>query len=440
MWVVAFLLGFVIGGGIFAWRERLQRRHWHRLLTQVPADITEKSLSVQSQMRQALTHLSQVHQEAQEQLQMYERIIELAPIGYVQVDGENHPLIFNRQARSLLKVSDWHPGGDRLFLEVVRSYELDLLIQQTRYHQQSSYREWQFFPQAADAEEIISQNPQTLRAYGLPLPEGDVGVFLEDRQMLVELSQSRDRWMSDLAHELRTPLTSIQLVVETLVDRLDGPMKGWVERLLPETQRLVQLVQDWLELSHLENQETLTTEPLYLQGLIESVWQTLEPLAAQKQVNFRYREPETDTESFWVEGDSSRLYRVFLNLLDNAIRYSPAAGTIQVQAQRRADLNQGDRVQIEIVDEGEGFASADLPHIFERLYRGDPGRARSPDKGMTGEGMTSTGSGLGLAIVKQIILAHQGTIEASNHPQTGGACLTLDLPRATPSPREGSGP
>ncbi|WP_246198692.1 hypothetical protein [Sodalinema gerasimenkoae] len=204
MWVVAFLVGFVVGGGIFAWRERLQRRHWHRLLTQVPADITEKSLSVQSQMRQALTHLSQVHQEAQEQLQMYEHILESAPIGYVQVDAENHPLIFNCQARSLLKVSDWHPGGDRLFLEVVRSYELDLLIQQTRYHQQSSYREWQFFPQAADAEEIISQNPQTLRAYGLPLPGGDVGVFLEDRQMLVELGQSRDRWMSDLALSRRS--------------------------------------------------------------------------------------------------------------------------------------------------------------------------------------------------------------------------------------------
>lgn len=79
------------------------------------------------------------------------------------------------------------------------------------------------FSPAADAAQISSQNPQTLRAYGLPLADGDVGIFLEDRQMLVELSQSRDRWMSDLAHELRTPLTSIQLVVETLVDRLEVP-------------------------------------------------------------------------------------------------------------------------------------------------------------------------------------------------------------------------
>jgi two-component system phosphate regulon sensor histidine kinase PhoR len=431
MEAVAFLVGLAVGAGAMAWQARRQRRHWQRLLSQVPAEVTQKDLSVQSQMRQALTHLSHCKAEAEAQLAMYEQVLELAPIGYVQVDAENHPLVFNREARSLLKVSDWNPGGDRLFLEVVRSYELDLLIQQTRYQQQSYHREWQFFPHATDADEIISQNPQTLKAYSLPLPDGDVGVFVENRQVLLELTQSRDRWMSDLAHELRTPLTSIQLVVETLVERLDGPMRGWVERLLPETQRLVSLVQDWLELSHIERQGTLTTEPIHLQELIESVWQTLDPLAHQKSVCFRYRQSGEFAQPLAVEGDNSRLYRVFLNLLDNAIRYSPPGGTIQVQAQRISRSQQGDRVQIQVIDEGSGFAVADLPHVFERLYRGDPGRGRNPEAHPATTAPTSTGSGLGLAIVKQIVLTHGGTIHADNSSKTGGACVTLELPAAS---------
>ena len=431
MEAVAFLVGLVVGAGAMAWKARQQRRHWQRLLNQVPADVTQKELSVQSQMRQALTHLSHCKVEAETQLALYEQVLELAPIGYVHVDAENHLLVFTREARSLLKVSDWVREGDRLFLEVVRSYELDLLIQQTRHQQQSYARQWQFFPHAADADEIISQNPQTLKAYSLPLPDGDVGVFVENRQVLLELTRSRDRWMSDLAHELRTPLTSIQLVVETLVERLEGPMRSWVERLLPETQRLVSLVQDWLELSHIESQGTLTTEPIHLQELIESVWQTLEPLAQQKSVRLSYGQSDALAPGLAVEGDNSRLYRVFLNLLDNAIRYSPPGGTIQVQAQLISQPQPGDRVQMQIIDEGSGFAVADLPHVFERLYRGDPGRGRNREAHPATPAPTSTGSGLGLAIVKQIILAHGGTIHADNDPKTGGACITLELPAAS---------
>jgi len=79
-----------------------------------------------------------------------------------------------------------------------------------------------------------------------------VGVFLENRQPLVDLSQTRDRWVSDLAHELRTPLTSIRLVVETLQEQLQPPIRQWIDRLLPEVDRLINLVQSWLELSQLE--------------------------------------------------------------------------------------------------------------------------------------------------------------------------------------------
>ena len=82
----------------------------------------------------------------------------------------------------------------------------------------------------------------TLRTFSWPLPKGQVGVFLENRQPLVELSQNRYQWFSDLAHELRTPLTSIRLVAEALQGRLELPTRRWVDQLLNETNRLINLV------------------------------------------------------------------------------------------------------------------------------------------------------------------------------------------------------
>lgn len=426
MSVVAFLIGLVVGGGICLWQNAQQRRQWNHLLQKLPPDATEATLSPRSQMRQALSHLSQRQEYLQAQLDAQQQILELAPIAYVQVDGENHPITCNREARSLLKIYNWTPDSDRVLLEIVRSYELDRLIEKTRQERLAHVREWQFFATCSNADEIVSQQPQTLKAYSIPLEGGNVGVFLENQQPLIELRQSRDRWMSDLAHELRTPLTSIQLVVETLIERLDPPMKNWVERLLPETQRLIQLVQDWLELNQIEANRSLQTEPIPLQPLIRSVWQTLEPLADRQQVRWAYRELSNDTP-LWLEGDKAQLYRVFLNLLDNAVRYSPENSTIRVEAEVRSRANGGDLLRVHIIDSGCGFQDSDLPHIFDRLYRGDLGRGRLAD----GQ-VTSSGSGLGLAIVKQIVLAHGGRIQAQNHPETGGAWMQVDLCASQP--------
>lgn len=438
MSVVAFFLGLAVGGGICLWQKAIQRRQWKHLLRKLPPDAAEATMSPRSQMRQALAHLNSRQIVLEQRLATYEDVLQGAPFPYLQVDADNHLVSCNREARSLLDLHQWTPESDRVLLELVRSYELDRLIEATRRDDCSHVREWQYFPPCASADELIEQQPQTLRAYGLPLCDGEVGVFLENRQPLIDLKQSRDRWMSDLAHELRTPLTSIQLVVETLVMRLDPPQKTWVERLLPETQRLIQLVRDWLELNHLEAERTPHAEPLPLTPLIRDVWQTLEPIARGKQIELCDRLQPSSDDSFWVRGDEARLYRVFLNLLDNALRYSPEGGQIRLHAERTV-TPAGDRVCLDIIDSGCGFAAADLPHVFERLYRGDPGRGRhdTASSGDTAEAGSSTGSGLGLAIVKQIVLAHQGTIRADNHPETGGAWLRVCLPACDPEPPPG---
>jgi two-component system phosphate regulon sensor histidine kinase PhoR len=247
---------------------------------------------------------------------------------------------------------------------------------------------------------------------------------------LLEVNQVRDRAFSDLAHELRTPLTSIRLVVETLQERLDSPLKRWVDRLMVEVDRLIYLVQSWLDLTQLETNPAmqLTRQTIDLRSLILSVWETLELKAQQREIHFLYSGPD----HVWISADQSRMFQVFINLLDNCIKYNPPCAKIHVnvqidsQNQTSGDANNySPSVEINIIDSGYGFSEEDLPHVFERFYRGDTSRTRAD---ASSESITTIGTGLGLAIVRQIIIAHGGSIKAMNHPETGGAWMQIILP------------
>lgn len=426
---LAFFLGLAIGIGFWFWQHTQRQRKLRHLLGTLQPDASDVSLPIIPRLRSEIVRQQQQCKELRDQLQTYEELLQVAPLGYLQVDEENQLLWCNEQARQLLGLQKWEPGYVRLLLELVRSYELDQLIEQTRERQQKEVREWVFHPAYTDAAAMVGVRSRLLRALGCPLPQGQVGVFLENRQPLVDLSQARDRTVSDLAHELRTPLTSIRLVVETLQEQLQPPMRRWVERLMPEVDRLINLVQSWLELSQLEANPSkqLNRQPVELRSLIRSVWQILEPLAQQKKLNLTYSGPET----LVLRADESRLYRAFLNLIDNSIKYSPFQGTIRIAVNLLPADNASNHIQINIIDSGPGFADSDLPHIFERLYRGDPARARQPASlSNSPSSPVSTGSGLGLAIVRQIVLAHGGSVKAMNHPETGGAWLQVELPDA----------
>lgn len=321
MTLIAFFLGLTIGIGFWFWQYTQFRRKLRHLLRTFQTDSSEVSLPLVPRMRREIALQQQHTQKLQEQLQTYTDLLDVAPLGYLQVDEENQLLWCNQQARQLLGLQKWEPGQVRLLLELVRSYELDQLIEQTREQQQPVVREWVFHPAYKDAAAIVGTRTLTLKASTLPLPEAQVGVFIENYQPLVDLSQSRDRWVADLAHELRTPLTSVRLVVETLQEQLQPPMRRWVDRLVPEVDRLINLVQNWLELSQLETNPSkqLNRQSLEVRVLIYSVWQTLEPLAVQKHLSLTY----SGLETLWLKADQFRLYRVFLNLLDNSIKYSP---------------------------------------------------------------------------------------------------------------------
>lgn len=425
MLLLGFFLGLAVGIGFWIWQQIQLNRYLGRVLQPLTTNASEESLLLIPRLRRKIATIKQQRLELQDSLLIYKDLLDFAPLGYLQVDEENQLLWCNQQAREMLYLQSWQPEQVRLLLELVRSYDLDHLIEQTRDWQKPQTKEWVFHPACDDAAQMPSIKSLTLRASSLPLPRGQVGVFLENRQPLLDLNEERDRSFSDLAHELRTPLTSIRLVVETLQNRLDPPLNRWVNRLMQEVDRLINLVQSWLELTQMEANPAmqLHLEVLELRSLILSVWETLEPLTQKQHLSLSYKGPE----NLWIKADPARMHQVFLNLLDNSIKYSPPCTSIQIQAGIQDRDRPNPILEINLIDAGVGFSETDLPHIFERFYRGDKARTHSPLPESNAMGAI-VGNGLGLAIVRQIIVAHGGSIQAMNHPETGGAWLQLHLP------------
>ncbi|MEA5504109.1 ATP-binding protein [Halotia wernerae UHCC 0503] len=431
MLLLGFFIGLVVGIGLCIGQQIQLSRYLAREIQPLTSRSSKMLLPLIPPLQKEIVSLKQQCQDLQQSLQTYQDLLDFAPLGYLQVDEENQLLWCNQQAREILYLQRWQLGQVRLLLELVRSYELDHLIDQTRDRQKPQTREWVFHPPCDNAVEMPKIKSLTLRASSLPLPNGQVGVFLENRQPLVDMNQARDRSFSDLAHELRTPLTSISLVVETLQNRLEPPLNRWIDRLTQEVDRLINLVQNWLELTQMEASPDmrLKTKTVEVRSLIMSVWETLEPLAQRQKLSLTYSGPE----NIWIKADQARIYQVFLNLLDNSIKYSHPSTNILVQAEilSKNDNHRDDPVspvlEINLIDYGVGFSEADLPYIFERFYRGDKARTHSPL--IKGNSVGSiVGNGLGLAIVRQILLAHGGSIKAMNHPETGGAWMQLQFP------------
>lgn len=464
MHLIDFLLGLILGLGILLWQRSRYEDRLRKLLRRADADIGEDSpFSLSSQLAMALAQKNEATESTRRQMDMYRQIVHQAPVGFLQVDDENCLTWSNAQARAILGIPAEDSAAPRLLLELVRSFELDELIEQARHQEQACQKDWTFYPASDDPTIVARQQPRPLRGYAFPLMNRAVGIYLVSRQEAVTLKLQRDRWTSDVAHELKTPLTSIRLVAETLHGRIAPPMQGWVERLINETTRLSNLVQDLLDLSHLERESSrcLNFKTVNLTELIHSAWLNLEPLASKKHIRLEFE----GSESISIDVDESRIYRALLNVLDNSIKYSPPRQCVLVQVcvhpavsssngpvhseppPEAQGLNSPDTllpsseatswVCIDVVDSGPGFSEDSLPYVFDRFFREDPSRSRyttpalpsSPADSPKSTSTYQSGSGLGLSIVQQIVEAHQGKIEARNHPDTNGAWIQIHLPQ-----------
>lgn len=224
--------------------------------------------------------------------------------------------------------------------------------------------------------------------------ESTLKALLHRSKQYEEFARVQQAFLAEVSHELKTPLNILLGYLDTLAQgawRDEKVAPVFLEKALAQIHRMDTLVQDILLLAQIESGGWLVQpEATLLYPLLEEVWSELEPLARKK--NIILRQPALEVRDLCVEADPFALRKVFKNLLENAIQYSPEGRSITVAWELTPDKK---RVKISIQDEGIGIPEEHLPRIFERFYRVDKSRSRQ-----------SGGTGLGLSIVKELIEAH----------------------------------
>ncbi|MGI6436127.1 MAG: sensor histidine kinase [Syntrophomonadaceae bacterium] len=266
------------------------------------------------------------------------------------------------------------------------------------------------------AETMLGTHSQVYRVLVRPIKndqgrlEGTVVVF-HDITDIRNFAQVRSEFAGNVSHELRTPLTSIKGFVETL---LDGAMAnaGTCRRFLAiidaETDRLSRLIEDLLTLASIESKEKIIQpKPVRVARSIRTVINMLGPQISEKELMVKFIYPPNMPS---IHADEDLLGQVLINLLDNAIKYTPQGGLIVIRCKRRES-----RIIITVTDTGLGIPEDSIPRVFERFYRVDKARTRSQG-----------GTGLGLSIVKHIVESHGGQVFVKSEVGKGstfGVCF-----------------
>ncbi len=230
--------------------------------------------------------------------------------------------------------------------------------------------------------------------------------FNEMADNLDREDQLRRNLLADVAHELRTPLTILQGNTEALLDGIDEPTPAAIASLHDEVVRLRRLVADLETLAAAEAAGLrLHAVPVDLADIVRTTVDLLGPLAEERDITI-----DVVVDAAPTNGDPDRLQQIVINLITNSVKFTPPGGRVTISTGSAAD-----RVVLKIADTGPGLGDDELPHLFERFWRGQAG-TKAP------------GSGIGLAVVAELVAAHHGTLAAANRAE-GGAEFTITLPR-----------
>jgi two-component system phosphate regulon sensor histidine kinase PhoR len=328
--------------------------------------------------------------------------------GVIAVDGHEHILLLNEQARVMFGLGGMR-GEGKPFLEVIRNADLHEIFRavQPPGAEVAIHRE---VTTTSPVPRVLGVNAVRLRAAG---GASGVVMVLHDLTALRRLERVRTEFVANVSHELRTPLTAIQGYLETLLSgALEEPenARRFLEIVLRHSERLGRLLNDLTDLSNIElGKVTLRLEAVRLDEVVGSVAEMIAPKAARSRVTVT---TDTPTKLPPVPADRDRLAQILINLVDNAVKYTPEGGAVTVTARPLGD----EAVEIAVGDTGIGIPAADLPRITERFYRVD--KARSRELG---------GTGLGLAIVKHLVLAHGGDLHIESQ-EGRGTTVRFTLP------------
>lgn len=319
----------------------------------------------------------------------------------VTIDTDGSIVLLNPPARELLKISDANNAGN--IRDHVQNPELVNIFQKV-------------LEEKIHLKSEIALSDRTFSVEMTPLrhKNGEVrGILavLHDITKEKRLEMLRREFVANVSHELRSPLSLLQGYVEALADGLaedEEERNKYLNILLDETLRLRRLVNDLLDLTQLETGNmNLRVEEVSVEELVNRVTTRIEPLFNEQH---KHLQVSVQDHLPLIMGDEDKLQQVLVNLLDNAIKYTPANGLVEVNAALHDD-----KVQISVRDTGPGIPEDELEHVWERFYKVDKARTRE----------SVGGTGLGLAIVKNIIQTHGGEITVSSQPGKGSTFTVI---------------
>jgi two-component system phosphate regulon sensor histidine kinase PhoR len=312
-------------------------------------------------------------------------------------------------------------AAERLFGIEQKSVLTHSLAEVLREHQLIEL--WQRCQETGESQSIslnMSERHLYLEVIATPLSQalhGNTLMLFQNQTRVRQIEKVRRDFISNISHELRTPLASLKALTETLQEgALDDPPAAhrFLQRMETEVDALSLMVSELLELSRIESGQV----PLQFQETtpIDLITKAVERLSLQAERAGLVINIVCPDDLPSIQADPSRLEQVLVNLLHNAIKFTPSGGTITVQASQQNDSQKKNNILFFVRDSGIGIASDDLPRIFERFYKAD--RARS-----------GSGTGLGLAIARHQVEAHGGKIWAESIEGRGSTFyFTIPLP------------
>lgn len=338
-------------------------------------------------------------------------LIENMGSGILLIDSRGYISLVNRTYKEVFNVNT-EDYLENIYYDVIEHHEITDLIEEI-FMTEQKIRKHMLIPLGIERRHF--------EVYGVPIIGSNAvwkGILLvfHDITDLKKLEQMRKDFVANVSHELKTPVTSIKGFSETL---LDGAMEdrkaleAFLRIILQESDRLQSLIQDLLDLSKIEQQGfSLSIKHYDLTASLDEVLAIVQKKASEKEIKLVY---EKTNDPVMIEADADRLKQVFLNLITNAIAYTPKGGTIFLSL---AELQS--KIVIKIKDTGIGIEKKEIPRIFERFYRVDKARSRN-----------SGGTGLGLAIVKHLVEAHKGNIIVKSEVGNGTTFI-IELNKSFP--------